>query len=84
MCSQLRFISYADDNPQQSLFLIFNAIVRASPDAREKVLQYLSTVLNLNVKRAGAHVSTLFSLPIYHRLIQPFRLTLVPWHLMLS
>ncbi|KDN45409.1 hypothetical protein RSAG8_04996, partial [Rhizoctonia solani AG-8 WAC10335] len=43
-------------NLQQSLFLIFNAIVRASPVARERVLKYLSTVLNINVKRAGAHV----------------------------
>ncbi|KAJ1303373.1 hypothetical protein OPQ81_011567 [Rhizoctonia solani] len=43
-------------NLQQSLFLVFNAIVRASPDARERVLKYFSTVLNINVKRAGAHV----------------------------
>ncbi|CAE6512214.1 unnamed protein product [Rhizoctonia solani] len=45
-------------NLQQSLFLIFNAIVRASPDARERVLKYFSTVLNINVKRAGAHASS--------------------------
>ncbi|CAE6469063.1 ubiquitin conjugation factor E4 B [Rhizoctonia solani] len=43
-------------NLQQSLFLVFNAIVRASPEARERVLKYFSTVLNINVKRAGAHV----------------------------
>ncbi|CAE6526367.1 unnamed protein product [Rhizoctonia solani] len=43
-------------NLQQSLFLVFNAIVRASGDARERVLKYFSTVLNINVKRAGAHV----------------------------
>ncbi|KAG8733450.1 hypothetical protein FRC11_006177 [Ceratobasidium sp. 423] len=43
-------------NLQQSLFLVFNAIVRASPDARERVLKYFSTILNINVKRAGAHV----------------------------
>ncbi|KAF8606876.1 hypothetical protein BDV93DRAFT_488785 [Ceratobasidium sp. AG-I] len=43
-------------NLQQSIFLIFNAIVRASAESREKVLQYFSTVLNINAKRAGAHV----------------------------
>ncbi|KAG8745833.1 hypothetical protein FRC10_006860 [Ceratobasidium sp. 414] len=43
-------------NLQQSLFLIFNAIVRASPESREQVLQYFSTALNINAKRAGAHV----------------------------
>ncbi|KAF8713267.1 peptidyl-tyrosine sulfation, partial [Rhizoctonia solani] len=43
-------------NLQQSLFLVFNAIVRASADSRERVLKYFSTVLNINVKRAGAHV----------------------------
>ncbi|ELU38970.1 ubiquitin conjugation factor E4 [Rhizoctonia solani AG-1 IA] len=40
-------------NLQQSLFLVFNAIVRASADSRERVLKYFSTVLNINVKRAG-------------------------------
>ncbi|QRV77647.1 ubiquitin conjugation factor E4 [Ceratobasidium sp. AG-Ba] len=43
-------------NLQQSLFLIFNAIVRASPGSREQVLHYFSTALNINAKRAGAHV----------------------------
>ncbi|KAG9122026.1 hypothetical protein FRC07_001760, partial [Ceratobasidium sp. 392] len=43
-------------NLQQSLFLIFNSIVRASPESREQVLHYFATALNINAKRAGAHV----------------------------
>ncbi|KAG8684545.1 hypothetical protein FRC09_015315, partial [Ceratobasidium sp. 395] len=43
-------------NLQQSIFLVFNAIVRASPESREQVLHYFATALNINAKRAGAHV----------------------------
>ncbi|KIO02810.1 hypothetical protein M404DRAFT_27705 [Pisolithus tinctorius Marx 270] len=41
---------------QSSLFSIFNTIVRASPEAREAVLEYFATVIRLNVKRAGMQV----------------------------
>ncbi|KAK2465341.1 hypothetical protein APHAL10511_002695 [Amanita phalloides] len=41
---------------QSSLFQIFNALVRASPEAREAVLQYFARVITLNVKRAGMQV----------------------------
>ncbi|KAF9644135.1 hypothetical protein BDM02DRAFT_3272627 [Thelephora ganbajun] len=41
---------------QNSLFQIFNALVRGSPESREAVLQYFSRVINLNVKRAGLQV----------------------------
>ncbi|KIL63235.1 hypothetical protein M378DRAFT_79950 [Amanita muscaria Koide BX008] len=41
---------------QASLFQIFNTIVRASPDAREAVLQYFARIISLNVKRAGMQV----------------------------
>lgn len=39
------------------MFSIFNALVRASPEAQEAVLQYFAGVISLNVKRAGTHVS---------------------------
>ena len=41
---------------QSALFQIFNAFVRASPEAREAVLQYFSRVISLNVKRGGMQV----------------------------
>ncbi|CAE6424178.1 unnamed protein product [Rhizoctonia solani] len=44
------------DKEWQSLFLIFIAILRTSGDARERVLEYFFTVLNINVKRTGDHV----------------------------
>jgi ubiquitin conjugation factor E4 B len=42
---------------QNSLFQIFNTLVRASPESREAVLQYFARVIGLNVKRAGLQVS---------------------------
>jgi ubiquitin conjugation factor E4 B len=41
---------------QSSLFQIFNSLVRASPESREAVLKYFSTVIHLNSKRAGMQV----------------------------
>ncbi|EPT05311.1 hypothetical protein FOMPIDRAFT_1045367 [Fomitopsis schrenkii] len=41
---------------QGSLFNIFNALVRASSESREAVLQYLARVISLNVRRAGMQV----------------------------
>ncbi|KIK52087.1 hypothetical protein GYMLUDRAFT_50156 [Collybiopsis luxurians FD-317 M1] len=41
---------------QNSLFQIFNTMVRASPSAREAVLQYFGRIVALNVKRAGLQV----------------------------
>ncbi|KAH9841644.1 ubiquitin elongating factor core-domain-containing protein [Rhodofomes roseus] len=41
---------------QSSLFNILNALVRASPDSREAVLQYFARVVSLNVRRAGMQV----------------------------
>ena len=41
---------------QNSLFQVFNTLVRASPESREAVLQYFAWVINLNVKRAGLQV----------------------------
>ncbi|TDL23245.1 hypothetical protein BD410DRAFT_747294 [Rickenella mellea] len=41
---------------QSSLFQIFNAFVRVSPESREAVLQYFSRVVSLNVKRRGMQV----------------------------
>ncbi|KAH6907999.1 ubiquitin conjugation factor E4 [Coprinopsis sp. MPI-PUGE-AT-0042] len=41
---------------QSSLFQIFNGLVRASPESREAVLKYFSTVIHLNNKRAGMQV----------------------------
>lgn len=38
------------------MFSIFNALVRAGPQAQEAVLQYFARVANLNVRRAGTHV----------------------------
>ncbi|KIJ54955.1 hypothetical protein M422DRAFT_153298 [Sphaerobolus stellatus SS14] len=43
-------------NLQNALFQIFNAIVRASPTAREGVLAYFAKVINLNIKRGGMQV----------------------------
>lgn len=41
---------------QNSLFKIFDALVRASPASREAVLQYFAQVIRLNTKRAGMQV----------------------------
>ncbi|KAI6166622.1 ubiquitin elongating factor core-domain-containing protein [Pisolithus thermaeus] len=41
---------------QSSLFSIFNTLARASPEAKEAVLEYFATVVKLNVKRAGMQV----------------------------
>jgi ubiquitin conjugation factor E4 B len=41
---------------QQSLFNIYNAIVRASPESREGVLSFITLVANLNNKRSGERV----------------------------
>ncbi|KLT45417.1 hypothetical protein CC85DRAFT_282483 [Cutaneotrichosporon oleaginosum] len=41
---------------QTSLFNIYNAIVRASPEAREGVLNYFTLVCKVNQKRAGMRV----------------------------
>ncbi|KZW03235.1 hypothetical protein EXIGLDRAFT_243210 [Exidia glandulosa HHB12029] len=40
---------------QSSMYQIFNAIVRSSPEGREGVLTFFSRVLNANWKRAGAY-----------------------------
>lgn len=42
---------------QSSLFQIFNALVRASAESREAVLQYFSRVISLNIRRGGMQVS---------------------------
>ncbi|KAJ3542484.1 hypothetical protein NMY22_g3494 [Coprinellus aureogranulatus] len=41
---------------QNSLFKIFDALVRASPVSREAVLQYFAHVIRLNTRRAGMQV----------------------------
>ncbi|KAI9443115.1 ubiquitin elongating factor core-domain-containing protein [Lactarius indigo] len=41
---------------QSTLFQIFNAIVRASPECREAVLAYFARIISLNLKRAGMQV----------------------------
>lgn len=41
---------------QGSLFNIFNALVRASSESREAVLEYFARVISLNVRRAGMQV----------------------------
>ncbi|KIY63497.1 hypothetical protein CYLTODRAFT_493873 [Cylindrobasidium torrendii FP15055 ss-10] len=41
---------------QGSLFGVFNALVRASPQSREAVLSYFARVVSLNAKRAGMQV----------------------------
>ncbi|KAF5369482.1 hypothetical protein D9758_002753 [Tetrapyrgos nigripes] len=41
---------------QNSLFKIFNTLVRASAESREAVLQYFAKTISLNVKRAGMQV----------------------------
>ncbi|KAF8517435.1 ubiquitin elongating factor core-domain-containing protein [Hysterangium stoloniferum] len=42
---------------QGSLFQIFNAIIRASPESREGALAYFARAVNLNVKRGGMQVN---------------------------
>ncbi|KAI0770227.1 ubiquitin elongating factor core-domain-containing protein [Fomes fomentarius] len=44
---------------QTSLFQVFNALVRASPDSREAVLQFFARAINLNRRRAGMQVDML-------------------------
>jgi len=41
---------------QNALFQIFNTIVRSSPEAREGVLTFFASVLNMNWRRTGSHV----------------------------
>ncbi|CDO71427.1 hypothetical protein BN946_scf184909.g21 [Trametes cinnabarina] len=41
---------------QSSLFQIFNALVRASTESREAVLQFFARAVNINRKRAGMQV----------------------------
>ncbi|KZT09134.1 uncharacterized protein LAESUDRAFT_801836 [Laetiporus sulphureus 93-53] len=41
---------------QSSLFQIFNALLRASPESREAVLQYFARIVALNDRRAGMQV----------------------------
>ncbi|PCH40023.1 hypothetical protein WOLCODRAFT_88418 [Wolfiporia cocos MD-104 SS10] len=41
---------------QSSLFQVFNALVRASSETREAVLQYFARIIALNERRAGSHV----------------------------
>jgi ubiquitin conjugation factor E4 B len=41
---------------QTYLFNIYNAVVRASPEAREGVLDYFTQVCKVNQKRAGMRV----------------------------
>lgn len=47
---------------QYSLFQIFNKLVRASPEAREAVLQYFYQVISLNSRLAGTHVKSIISI----------------------
>ena len=51
--SNLRFTLNA---LQTSLYNIFNAIVRASPEARKGVLTFFAQVVSLNSRRAGMRV----------------------------
>ncbi|KAI0699306.1 ubiquitin elongating factor core-domain-containing protein [Cerioporus squamosus] len=44
---------------QSSLFQVFNALVRASADAKEAVLQYFAHAIKLNRRRAGMQVDML-------------------------
>ncbi|KAI0712081.1 ubiquitin elongating factor core-domain-containing protein [Earliella scabrosa] len=44
---------------QTSLFQVFNNLVRASPSAREAVLQFFARAVNLNRRRAGMQVDML-------------------------
>lgn len=41
---------------QDELFKTYNAIVRAGPDSREKLLDFFATVLSRNARRAGMRV----------------------------
>ncbi|KAI0697911.1 ubiquitin conjugation factor E4 [Cytidiella melzeri] len=43
-------------NLQSSMFKIFDAFVRAGPEAQEAVLQYFARIVSLNMRRAGTHV----------------------------
>jgi ubiquitin conjugation factor E4 B len=42
---------------QSSLFSIYNAIVRGSPQSREEILDLFAQIVKLNEKRAGMRVS---------------------------
>lgn len=53
---QVRHQSVCIADSQTSLFNIYNAIVRASPQAREGVLDYFTLVSKLNQKRSGMRV----------------------------
>jgi ubiquitin conjugation factor E4 B len=50
--------------PQNNLFSIYNAIIRASPESREAVLSFFADVLTKNVKRSGMRVSTGYAFPL--------------------
>ncbi|KAJ9110282.1 hypothetical protein QFC19_001685 [Naganishia cerealis] len=41
---------------QDELFKVYNAIIRASPDSREDLLDFIGTIVNRNVKRSGMRV----------------------------
>jgi ubiquitin conjugation factor E4 B len=41
---------------QDELFKVYNAIIRASPESREDLLDFIGTVVNRNVKRSGMRV----------------------------
>ncbi|KAJ9098222.1 hypothetical protein QFC21_004551 [Naganishia friedmannii] len=41
---------------QDELFKVYNAIIRASPEARDHLLDFIGTVVNRNVKRSGMRV----------------------------
>jgi len=43
-------------NLQDELFQSYNAIVRASPESREKLLNFFAEVVRRNVKRSGMRV----------------------------
>jgi ubiquitin conjugation factor E4 B len=43
-------------NLQDDLFQSYNAIVRASPESREKLLAFFAEVVRRNVKRSGMRV----------------------------
>ena len=56
---------------QSSLFQIFNTLVRASPESRERVLQYFARIIALNDRRAGMHVGAI-RCPITGLIIKAF------------
>ncbi|CAG8526533.1 3489_t:CDS:10 [Diversispora eburnea] len=57
--SEMSSLRAAIQGVQNSLFTIFNNIIRSSPSAREAVLDFWATVIKLNQKRAQMHVDPL-------------------------